>query len=810
MDTEQLSKKVENTFENEFKITDNKITVSQTTTSLKGLPQKMNVCNNSANDKNSIMISNNTQQINSNESAVNEESFEKNSAKHNQLNNQMSGKSGEELRRALQQQLEYFFSRENLSRDSYLISQMDSDQYVSIAIVANFDTIKRLTDDRQLVVDVLRQTPSVQVDESGEKVRPLHKRCVLILREIPESTVAKDIENLFSGENCPKFVSCESAGNQSPINSHWFVTFETDEDAQRAYRFIREEIKVFPKTGRPIMARIKAKPIVHSAYNKLRPTPGVPTVNSPTVNNISNTPEPFTQTINYANSVNFNSRIYPPFYPPSLLQAWTPNTANSQIFDLSTVFVANGLAPHQPSAYGSGPNRANYNSKSSSIRNPIQSAPKPHHMIRKTHFHNNSTHIQTNSGANSNSIGINSSVNSTTDSNTNAKHYSNHSNHNQKTTCLAVNVSTSSVGENTSNTSESVVAVIPTKNEISAQSSNSYSTKTHEIRENRGNNRENRIRKRREDNNNENTNSHSNPESAPKPSTARLTTTNSTHNESSRRLPFELKDVSFPPLPNANKDSELSNGADSMATQTQTVNQCLADVVKGIVIRSDQGINTTTKTNKSHSNHSNVSTKTTVPSVHSLTANNSEMESNINSNNTLNDINPKTSQQNDDSIPAKNPNTESPLRSGPEVEWSHPTTPVLNGVNGSLSIHSDSFDEINSNSSAAQTEPSSPNCVSKQNNPFEMNSIECNGNDGSVVDESPDSNHVCSKKFSYSEIAKRKTALTSKDKQNNQNNSVSKEKEREGLSTSSNTSTHSSITSRSFLRKDRNITSRVK
>lgn len=62
----------------------------------------------------------------------------------------------ETLKRMLQHQLEYYFSRENLSRDSYLLSQMDSDQYVLIDTVANFDQVRRLTRNMDLIVSVLR------------------------------------------------------------------------------------------------------------------------------------------------------------------------------------------------------------------------------------------------------------------------------------------------------------------------------------------------------------------------------------------------------------------------------------------------------------------------------------------------------------------------------------------------------------------------------------------------------------------------------------------------------------------------------
>ena len=56
----------------------------------------------------------------------------------------------------------------------------------------------------------------------------------------------QDIENLFSGVNCPRFISCEFAHN-----NNWYVTFPTDEDAQRAYQYLREEVRTFQ--GKPIM-----------------------------------------------------------------------------------------------------------------------------------------------------------------------------------------------------------------------------------------------------------------------------------------------------------------------------------------------------------------------------------------------------------------------------------------------------------------------------------------------------------------------------------------------------------------------------
>ena len=92
---------------------------------------------------------------------------------------------GDELKAMLKRQLEYYFSRENLATDSYLcnlgshfvniaitaivfvcfaVSQMDKDQFVPIRVVANFNQVKRLTEDFGLIVEVLKGWNTLQYE----------------------------------------------------------------------------------------------------------------------------------------------------------------------------------------------------------------------------------------------------------------------------------------------------------------------------------------------------------------------------------------------------------------------------------------------------------------------------------------------------------------------------------------------------------------------------------------------------------------------------------------------------------------------
>lgn len=97
-------------------------------------------------------------------------------------------------------------NRENLANDTYLLSQMDSDQYVPIWTVANFNLVKKLTKDIKLITEVLRESPNVQVDEEGLHVRPNHKRCIIILREIPENTQLDEVKVRFDSKTSQSII----------------------------------------------------------------------------------------------------------------------------------------------------------------------------------------------------------------------------------------------------------------------------------------------------------------------------------------------------------------------------------------------------------------------------------------------------------------------------------------------------------------------------------------------------------------------------------------------------------------------------
>eukprot|EP01119_Soliformovum_irregulare_P000089 TRINITY_DN1006_c0_g1_i1.p1 TRINITY_DN1006_c0_g1~~TRINITY_DN1006_c0_g1_i1.p1 ORF type:complete len:814 (+),score=260.80 TRINITY_DN1006_c0_g1_i1:182-2623(+) len=76
---------------------------------------------------------------------------------------------GEALNEAIQKQLEYYFSIENLCKDLYLRSNMDSEGFVDISVIANFNRVKMLGCDNDTLLQILSK--SEVIEEKGTKLR---------------------------------------------------------------------------------------------------------------------------------------------------------------------------------------------------------------------------------------------------------------------------------------------------------------------------------------------------------------------------------------------------------------------------------------------------------------------------------------------------------------------------------------------------------------------------------------------------------------------------------------------------------------
>ncbi|KAK3832972.1 MAG: hypothetical protein JOS17DRAFT_741186 [Linnemannia elongata] len=69
----------------------------------------------------------------------------------------------------LLQQMEYYFSVENLCKDVYMRTQMDAQGFVPLSLVANFNRVKNLTTDHALIKDTIKDSNVIELN--GDNIR---------------------------------------------------------------------------------------------------------------------------------------------------------------------------------------------------------------------------------------------------------------------------------------------------------------------------------------------------------------------------------------------------------------------------------------------------------------------------------------------------------------------------------------------------------------------------------------------------------------------------------------------------------------
>jgi len=144
---------------------------------------------------------------------------------------------GDELKEAIKKQVEYYFSKENLCQDAFLVGKMDAQHYVEVAIIADFKMVKQLTTDQTLILESVKDSSCVVVDVANKKIKPVavNARTTLILRNIPSGADKAAVEKLLDNEKCPKVLELKPE-----IGDNWFASFATEEETKDALTFAKE------------------------------------------------------------------------------------------------------------------------------------------------------------------------------------------------------------------------------------------------------------------------------------------------------------------------------------------------------------------------------------------------------------------------------------------------------------------------------------------------------------------------------------------------------------------------------------------
>lgn len=133
---------------------------------------------------------------------------------------------------------------------------MNNDKFVPVDVIASFRKVKQLTEDKSLLVKVMRECKNLNTDENGTMVRPVLKaeRNTLILRDMPSNASMDEVKAIFDANGCP----AKPVMVRSDIDDQWFVTFEREDACLDTVQWVQG--RTF--RDKPIRARVKTERVL--------------------------------------------------------------------------------------------------------------------------------------------------------------------------------------------------------------------------------------------------------------------------------------------------------------------------------------------------------------------------------------------------------------------------------------------------------------------------------------------------------------------------------------------------------------------
>jgi hypothetical protein len=164
------------------------------------------------------------------------------------------------LLEAVKNQIEYYFSKENLLNDAFLTSQMDAQMSVPISVIMKFPKVKSLTQDEGVIRGALDGSIVVTIVDNRLKanIKPTG-RSTIILREIPSDAAEEEVKEIFNFDGCKQISSI-----RSEIGDTWFVAMEDEVAAKDTIIDMRLKKRTF--RGKTVKAGLKTETVVKSFY----------------------------------------------------------------------------------------------------------------------------------------------------------------------------------------------------------------------------------------------------------------------------------------------------------------------------------------------------------------------------------------------------------------------------------------------------------------------------------------------------------------------------------------------------------------
>lgn len=164
-----------------------------------------------------------------------------------------------QLAAAVKAQVEYYFSKDNLKNDTYLLSKMDAQGTVAVSTILGFAKLKALTQDESAVLAALEGSTVVSVVDGRLKSAVKLGRNTIILREIPSDTAEAEIREIFNYPGCKPISSIKS-----DIGDTWFVVMESEADAKDTVLDLKMKKRVF--NGVSVKARLKSEAVANRSH----------------------------------------------------------------------------------------------------------------------------------------------------------------------------------------------------------------------------------------------------------------------------------------------------------------------------------------------------------------------------------------------------------------------------------------------------------------------------------------------------------------------------------------------------------------